>query len=154
MAKENNQSSRESSIASGWTVEGQAPEAVPQTANVEGASVENEEASLQIAQQKQLSSGALVLLGVIGGIYLLYTFVWFSWSNAVATSNSATADMSGSLGGVLQQTVVWVAPFAPALWFVSVLVLCAQRTLLRKMIWLLVGLVLLLPLPMFGGLFS
>ena len=51
----------------------------------------------------QLSNGALVLLGVVGGLYLLYTWVWFSWANYYSQMNSAVAEGSGSsmdIGGV------------------------------------------------------
>ncbi len=160
MVKNNDRESRESSLASGWTVEGQlaAAEVTP-AANTSG----REDAAVLGAAQseaavvadggeppKQLSSGALVMLGLIGGLYLLYTIVWFSWANAKSLENQAVAEGSGSIGSVLQQLVFWVAPFAPALWFVSVLVLTRESKLWQKALWLVVGAVILVPLPMFG----
>ena len=152
------EAARESSLASGWTVEGQpvtAPEAQltraeEQLAGAVDSRAESEEAS---ASRAQLSNGALVLLGLIGGVYLLFTFVWFSWANAASVANASVVSTSGTLGGVLQQIVFWVAPFAPALWFVSVLVLCRGAKMWRIVLWLALGLVVLVPLPMFGGLF-
>lgn len=147
---------RESTIASGWTIEGDADAADAQAAVAEGPStlvgapVEGEGDGAGGAQQ--LSSGALVLLGLIGGVYLLYTMVWFSWASYYSEVNSAVAEGSGAIGAILQQLVFWLAPFAPALWFVSVLVLCRGAGTGRKLLWLLLGAVLLVPLPMLGGL--
>lgn len=152
MVKENAGSSRESSIASGWTVEGQSAEppasedAVLELGSSE--TFENDESTPQ-----QLSAGALVLLGLIGGVFLLYTMVWFSWANAKSVENSLVAGGSGSIGAILQQIVFWMAPVAPGLWFMSVLVLCRDSKLGKKLLWLLVGAAVLVPLPMFGGLF-
>lgn len=150
------ESARESSLASGWTVEGQPEKQAEALApEAEAATASSVDAQSPLASDKaaQLSSGALVLLGLIGGVYLLFTFVWFSWANAASAANAAVVETSGSLGGVLQQIVFWVAPFAPALWFFSVLVLCRGARMWRMVVWLVVGLIVLVPLPMFGGLF-
>lgn len=157
------EAARESSLASGWTVEGQSAAAEPQGSEPQTAlSAETsgdprpevaDAATEPTGESTQLSNGALVLLGLIGGVYLLFTLVWFSWANAAATANAAVIETSGSLGGILQQIVFWVAPFAPALWFTSVLVLCRGARVRRMVAWLALGLVVLVPLPMFGGLF-
>lgn len=97
----------------------------------------------------QLSNGSVVLLGVIGGLYLLYTYVWFSWANYYSAVNSAVADGSGIIGSVMQQIVFWIAPFAPALWFITVLLLNRGARLSRLVLWLVIGAVVLVPLPMF-----
>ena len=164
-ARASREAARESSLASGWTVEGQpaaepqggAPQTAPR-ADTSGDPRPEAADAADVAieptgESTQLSSGALVLLGLIGGVYLLFTFVWFSWANAAATANAAVIETSGSLGGVLQQIVFWVAPFATALWFTSVLVLCRGARVRRMVAWLVLGLVVLVPLPMFGGLF-
>ena len=142
---------RESSLASGWTVEGQ-PVAQPQEASHLDITGEGQPELADTEAPAQLSSGALVLLGLVGGIYLLYTVVWFSWANAKSYENSLVADNSGSLGSVLQQIIFWAAPFAPALWFMSVLVWFRDSKLGKKLVWLAVGIIVLVPLPMLGGL--
>lgn len=161
MVNEHSGSARESSLASGWTVEGQPgpQDAADQVDSVEAASSEagataldpsgSEEASHE--PREQLPAAALVVLGLIGGVYLLYTFVWFSWANYYSVTNSLVAQGSGSLGGVLQQIVFWIAPLAPAMWFVTVLVMARESRLSTRLVWLLVGAIVLLPLPMFGG---
>lgn len=151
MVKDNDRSARESSIASGWTVEGEPAVQLPETAPAPSGPGDPQDEESPLATERELSNGALVLLGLVGGIYLLFTFVWFSWANAAVTTSAATASASGSLGAVLQQIVFWIAPFAPALWFVSVLVLCRGKKVRRMMLWLVLGLIVLVPLPMFAG---
>ncbi|MDI6022965.1 hypothetical protein QBL02_05340 [Leucobacter sp. UT-8R-CII-1-4] len=157
MVKDNEQSARESSIASGWTVEGQAEAAKASAVPVEdsvGDAVDAANGEAVAGEGRaQLSNVALVLLGLLGGLYLLFMYVWFSWAGAVAATNAAVVDTSGSLGGALQQVIYYLAPFAPAFWFITVLVLCRGAKVSRMLIWLLIGLVLLVPLPMFGGMF-
>lgn len=151
MVRDNDRSTRKSSIASGWTVEGQ-PVTAPQE---ELAAVSAGDPRLEddtSTPRREISSGTLVLFGLLGGLYLLFTFVWFSWANAAAQANAAVAESSA--WGVLQQLIFWVAPFAPAFWFVSVLVLCRGARVRRMVLWMLLGLVLLVPMPMFVGVFS
>lgn len=156
MAEKGGRESRESRIAEGWTVEADpapglavapvAPDAAP------GGDPATDDAITEPAEgggPRQLSNGGLVVLGAIGGVYLLYTLVWFSWANYYSSVNSAVADGSGAIGAVMQQIVFWIAPFAPALWFWAVLVLNRGASLGRLMLWLLIGAVVLVPLPMF-----
>lgn len=93
-----------------------------------------------------------MLLGVFGGLYLLYTWGWFEVAKAYSAVNAAAASGSGIVGGVLQQIVFWIAPAAPALWFVLSVKLTRKNSALALTVALLVGAVLLLPFPMlFGG---
>lgn len=161
MRKKADREPRESSLASGWTVEADpsaapqgernVPQGVPGGAQEVPLSIENEgsgESSIQgAASTVQLSNGALVLLGVVGGLYLLYTWVWFSWANYYSQMNSAVAEGSGAIGAVLQQAVFWAAPFAPALWFIAAYLLCRASRTWNLALWLLIGAVVLLPLP-------
>src|SRR5690606_27057675 len=106
MVNEHSGSARESSLASGWTVEGQpgSQDASDQAESVEASGSEvgvtapgsagSEGTSRE--SREQLPAAALVVLGLIGGIYLLYTFVWFSWANYYSVTNSVVAQGSGS----------------------------------------------------------
>lgn len=160
MARRSPREGRESRIASGWIVEGdsaQDPEALL-AAEVDAGpghdAVDSGVPAPEIVEPRpQMSSGVVVLLGVIGGLYLLYTWVWFSWASYYSSVNAAIAEGSGVLGSVMQQVVFWAAPLAPILWFFSVLVLVRVSRPRVLMVWLLVGAVVLVPLPMlsFGG---
>lgn len=160
---------RESRIASGWIVEGDPDPISPATAaavdpaalaSVTGAGGAAGDAGDLAADtsmadapapRTQMSTGMLILLGVLGGVYLLYTWVWFSWASYYSSLNAVVAEGSGSLGAIMQQIVFWAAPLAPILWFVSVLVVVGTSRSRAVMIWLLVGAIVLVPLPMLSG---
>ncbi|WP_125100318.1 hypothetical protein [Leucobacter chromiireducens] len=160
MQKKTPREPRESSLASGWTVEGEpaAPSETPAPVREAGelqapaeaavADAVVAEAAVAEPQRDQVSNGSLVALGVFGGLYLLYTLGWANVAQAYATVNALTAAGSGSLGGILQQIVFWAAPFAPAMWFFAALVFARGKSAARLTILLAVGAVVLLPLPM------
>lgn len=162
MRKKTAREARDSALASGWRVEaGEEPStdaphqpvgagaatredpASPQGSDgVETAAVESTEGSPAI------SNGALVALGVFGGLYLLYTWGWFIVAQAYSEVNAYAAAGSGSLGGALQQIVFWAAPLAPALWFFVALVVSRGGRTKRLALVLFIGAIVLIPLPM------
>ncbi|GAA1317327.1 hypothetical protein ACFSWE_10730 [Leucobacter albus] len=145
---------RESALQSGWTVEAP-PESVEPAAPVqpvdpvaalspEGELADDAEAA---AGPAQMGSLTVVLLGLTGGLFLLFAWVWMSWAQYYSGVNAATVAGSGSIGGALQQIVFWIAPLAPVFWFLSALVLARKRT--RVLVAaLVIGLVVTFPLPM------
>lgn len=95
----------------------------------------------------QMSNLTVVLLGLTGGLFALFAWVWMSWAQYYADVNAAAAAGSGSIGGVLQQIVFWIAPLAPVAWFVAALALTRHQP--RKLtVALVVGLIVTFPLPM------
>lgn len=162
MGKKTERESRESTLASGWRVEAGAGDAVEAAHPAEGANAvpdahraeadppETPEAAdhSRAAGADAISNGALVILGVFGGLYLLYTWGWFIVAQAYSAMNAYTAAGSGSIGSVLQQLVFWAAPLAPALWFFVSLVVSRGGRTKRLALSLLVGAVVLVPLPM------
>lgn len=155
MRKETGREERKSKLASGWTVESE-PDA-PVVANLAGDANEDaavlsvSEGDAETDQTSQMSNGALVVLGVLGGLYLLYTWVWFSWADFYSDRNAVVAQNSGSIGFVLQQLSYWAAPIAPALWFLAAVLMGRKGPTWRLAMWLLIGAVVLVPLPMFGS---
>lgn len=155
MAGNRDRSARESSLAKGWIVE--ADDQVEEVSTpldapeLEVDSPDEPEAADQASPERaQLSNGAMVLLGVVGGLYLAYTWVWFSWAQYAATATGASLSLtSGSVGAVLQLVLYWIAPLAPVLWFVSALLLNRGGSALRLGLWLGIGAVVLVPLPYF-----
>lgn len=170
MRKKTEREARESALASGWRVEAEsadAPDSRPQLAvpsdpmrpddSVSRPDTLSDDKSPlpadptvteDLAAAPAISNGALVVLGVFGGLYLLYSWGWFIIAQAYAEMNAYTAAGSGALGSVLQQIVFWAAPLAPALWFfVSLIVSRGGRTK-RLALSLFVGAIVLVPLPM------
>lgn len=169
MRKKTEREPRESALGRGWRVESDAADSVVSSAasSVEGASVEGASANSSLAAEPAssqddtgsanvsvdedapaVSNGALVVLGVFGGLYLLYAWGWFIVAQAYSSVNAWAAAGSGSVGGVLQQIVFWAAPLGPVLWFSIALLLSRGGRTKRLAIMLLVGAVVLLPLPM------
>lgn len=144
---------RESAIQSGWTVEGRHDTVEPEPTELEAAETHiDADAAGDLVdgegdQPQQMSNLTVVLLGLVGGISLLYAWVWMSWAQYYSTVNASVAASSGSIGGVLQQVVFWIAPLAPVLWFISALVM-QRRNARRLTIALILGLIVTFPLPM------
>lgn len=142
---------RESALQSGWTVEANptpvepvVPAPVPEVEADAEAETESAAAGDRPAQMSNLT---VVLLGLAGGLFMLYAWVWMSWAQYYSDVSAVTAAGSGSIGGVLQQVVFWIAPLAPILWFLSALLLARSRA--RKLtVALVLGLIITFPLPM------
>lgn len=95
------------------------------------------------AARRQTGSVELLVLGVLAGVYLLYTVGWLL--TAVRTSapgTSIVADAMYSLG-------LWLSVLAPALWFGLVFAVVSRPG--RRLLWLIVGAVVLVPLPFVLG---
>lgn len=164
MAKNTDRSARASALRSGWTVEsGESEAEVPEAGTEEGplhldeldgldersgVADEREDATegTEEAPRAQLGNLAVVLLGLTGGLFMVYAWIWLSWAQYYAGVNSAAAAGSGSIGGVLQQIVFWIAPLAPVLWFLAALLL-QRRNPRRLALLIAIGLIVLLPLP-------
>lgn len=130
----------------GWYIAPAEQEPV-QIESDETASVED-----SLEQTSERSSVALMLLGVFGGLFLLYSLGWIEISRAYADINQLTAAGSGMVGAVLQNILFWLAPIAPAAWLVTAITFAKQTQTLKLAILLLMGAVVLFPFPfIFAG---
>jgi hypothetical protein len=102
-----------------------------------------------VTDSGEVSNVALVLFGVFGGLYLLYTVGWFLIAQYFSSVNELAASTSGIVGGVLQQLLFWVAFLAPMGWFSTVILLFRSKKRWFLPLGLVLGLVVLLPLPLF-----
>ena len=90
------------------------------------------------------SSIMLITLGILAGVYLLYTIGWFIGIGRIANSLvDPVAQFMFALG-------LWLAVAAPAVWFGATFWLTGARPRTR-IAWLLAGAVLLAPLPFVLG---
>ena len=109
-----------------------ATEAVPAVADAEA-----DDAADELAPG--MSSVVLIALGLLGGIYLLYTVGWFvSWQRLVYTD----PDLLELAAFRVQQVLAIVA--AP-LWFGATLFFTRERKPAVRLLWLVIGAVVLVP---------
>jgi hypothetical protein len=85
-----------------------------------------------------------VLLGVFGGVYLLYTLGWIL--SVLRVQNTAAEPLSQFMFAL----GMWLAVLAPALWFGVTFALTRGRARAR-LVWLLIGTVVLLPVAFVAG---
>lgn len=87
----------------------------------------------------------LITYGIIAGVYLIYTLGWI-----ITITRSATV-LPSLLGEIMFQFGEFLAIASPALWFVAVLALTRGRKPLVRLLWLLVGLLVVVPWPFLLG---
>ncbi|MFD5225259.1 hypothetical protein ACFWHT_06495 [Microbacterium sp. NPDC058342] len=84
---------------------------------------------------------SLLLFGILGGVYLLYTVGW------VIGGVGMQAPVMFTLPAALYQGALWLAVLAPAVWFVAVLVMTRGAKTWIRFAWLFAGAALLVPWP-------
>lgn len=88
-----------------------------------------------------LSTPMLVLVGIVGGVYLLYTVGWIIGG----------LNLQGSalflVPAVMYQVAVWAAVLAPTLWFAAVWLLTRHSASWVRVVGFLAGAALLVPWP-------
>lgn len=89
-----------------------------------------------------MSSGLLVTFGVFGGIFLLYTVGW------LIAVQRMTSVIENPFFEFMAKLGEFVALASPAIWFVGVLWLTREIRSFRRILWMLIGAVLLVPLPL------
>lgn len=130
---------RDSELAAGWKVQPESGAPEP---------VEELQPTPETARSEQLSSVSVMLLGVFGGLFMLYTWSWF----VVAQAFAELVEPESLMGGIPQQIMHWVGVAAPATWFVVAYLVTKKRGSLMLALALILGAVVLFPLPLnFGG---
>jgi hypothetical protein len=94
-----------------------------------------------VTEPAPMGSVLLVVLGILGGVYLLYTVGWFT------TATRSNTLPIGALDVVMARLRSYLSVAAPVLWFVTTLVLTRRRRPVLRVLWLLLGVIVLLPLP-------
>jgi hypothetical protein len=93
----------------------------------------------------QLSSAALIGLGVLGGVYLLYTIGWVITFTRYEVASELTVGVFTDL--VARTLAIAAAP----LWFVATLTLTQRRDIRYRFLWLVIGVLVLVPWPFLIG---
>lgn len=92
-----------------------------------------------------VGTATLLLLGILGGIYLLFTIGW------IIGGVRMQAPVMFTLPAFLYQGALWLAVLAPALWFAAVLVAARRSKDWVRIVWLIAGAALLVPWPFVAG---
>lgn len=93
----------------------------------------------------QTPSALLIVYGILIGVYALFVVGWI-----IAVFRDPTP-VFGVLPVIMYQFGEFLALASPLLWGGIVLVLTRDRAPLWRLLWLLVGVVLLVPLPFILG---
>ena len=108
--------------------------------NVEGEEPEDSGAMGPVA-----SSALLISIGVFVGVYALYTVGWFvSWQRFTYTS-------TGQLEQIAFLIEEALAIVAAPVWFAAVILLTRTRRPVVRLLWLLIGALVLIPWPFTMG---
>ena len=88
-----------------------------------------------------LSSVALIGFGIFAGIYLLFSVAW------LITALRNPTQIADALGNAMFQFGLWLSVAAPAIWFGAVLYVGKDSKVSTRLLWLLVGVLVLIPWP-------
>lgn len=102
-----------------------------------------------IGSGAEMSSIAVTFSGVFGGVYLLYAIGWIAIVNSYAQLNALTSQTGGVVGSFLQNIVFFFAILAAPLWFICTFMFWAKKSSKKLFAALLLGALLLAPLPLF-----
>jgi hypothetical protein len=90
----------------------------------------------------------LITYGVLGGAYLLYTAGWFA---SIVRLNTVRVSSGDALSEIMFQLGEFLAIASPLFWFGAVFLLTRGRKLIVRLLWLLAGILVLLPWPFVLG---
>lgn len=120
--------------------EGDAP--APEDATQEDAAQESGAPDEAAGETSQIGNVALVALGILGGVYLLYTIGWIIGGLRLQVIAPALL-----VSPVAYVPAFWLAVLAPAIWFLTTLLLTRRSATWLRFAWLAAGAVLLVPWP-------
>lgn len=127
-----------SALPAGWNAVGKGSDEV---GRVDDDGAAEKESPADTEESEPLSTAMLLVLGVIGGVYLLYSIGWVVGGLRLKPlANFFVADAM-----FLPWFVLAIA--APALWFLATWVLTRGRAAWIRVCLLLLGVVLLVPWP-------
>lgn len=92
-------------------------------------------------EARGISSGEGIALGVLGGIYLLFSAAW------IVTALGNPVLIEDPVGSFMFVFGLWLAAAAPAVWFTAILVMGRLRSFLWRFAMLALGAALVIPWP-------
>lgn len=101
-----------------------------------------------VTERRQAPAVLLVTYGILGGVYLIYTL---GWVTSILRLNGVRLPYSDPLAEIMFQLGEGLALASPVLWMAAVFLLTRGRKPLVRLVWILVGLVAVLPWPFVLG---
>ncbi len=92
-------------------------------------------------EREPMGNATLIALGILGGVYLIYAIGW------VIGGLRLQGRAQYLVTDVMYQGSFWLAVLAPLLWFGTVFLLTMHSKSWIRFVWLVAGVVLLLPWP-------
>jgi hypothetical protein len=93
------------------------------------------------AERMPMGNATLITLGILGGVYLLYSIGW------IIGGLRLQGRAQYLVTDVMYQGSFWLAVLAPLLWFGTVFLLTLRSKPWVRIAWLVAGVALLLPWP-------
>lgn len=91
------------------------------------------------------SAALLVTMGILAGIYLLYTVGWVITVQHTRTTAAPPLEEAALI--VKEYCAILVSP----LWFAATLLLTRNHSSTRRLVWLVIGAIILVPWPFVFG---
>lgn len=139
-------------LPEGWVAKGKGADRA--ATGTDGEAPAAAPSAQQTESRPPMGNAALIGLGMLGGVYLLYTIGWIIGGLRVLRvaglmmARDGAAPVTWSAGNTV---LVWLAIAAPAIWFVTVQLLTRGRPAWLRWVWLAVGVIVLVPWPMLMG---
>lgn len=92
-----------------------------------------------------LGTVALVSIGVLGGVYLLFAIGWLVGGLRVQARNEDVNPLASV--DFMYQGALWLATAAPLIWFATTLFATRKTRSWMRWLWLALGVLLLIPWP-------
>jgi hypothetical protein len=106
-----------------------------------GATPATAPATLEAAEDAGLGTAALVSIGVLGGVYLLFAIGWLVGGLRLQGRYQVLVTDS------MYQGALWLATAAPLIWFATTLFATRKSRAWVRWLWLAFGVLLLIPWP-------
>lgn len=134
-------------LPAGYTAVGRGADDISRSdAEPDEDAAEGEDAPADADQAQPMGNAALIALGVLGGVYLLYTIGWIvgglRLQDVIPFLLPETA-----VARVAYAFALWIAVAAPAIWFSATVLLTRRSRSWVRFVWLAAGVVLLIPWP-------
>jgi len=133
--------SESSTLPVGWNAVGKGSKAVEPAAHETETADAGLGSAAGSAERQPMGNALLITIGVVGGIFLLYTIGWIVGGLRLeGTAQFLVSPVAYRFG-------FWLAVAAPAVWFATVFLLTRSSRAWVRIVWLLAGIALLVPWP-------